>query len=100
MKKLLLLCLSALTGCLPTATDAKNSNEASFKSPEYVGEVQGKKIYHCVVLVKFGDGYRTQHIYFVGNTITVNDPVSRGSDEVSVIIDGVPYLPVQAEIHK
>ena len=37
--KRLLLCLLAFTGCLPTATDAKNSNEASFKSPEYVGEV-------------------------------------------------------------
>lgn len=100
MKRLLLLCLLAFSGCVTTATDAKNANDASFKSPEYVGEVQGKKIYHCEVWVKSGDSYQRQHIYFVGDTITINDPVPKSRDHVTVMIDGVPYLPVQAEIIK
>ena len=99
MERLLLLCLLLCVGCI-TATDAKNANDSSFKSPEYVGEVQGKKIYHCEVWVKSGDGYQRQHIYFVGDTITINDPMPKGRDEVSVMIDGVPYLPAQAEIHE
>jgi len=100
MKKLLFLCLLAFAGCVTNATDAKNANDASFKSPEYVGEVQGKKIYHCEVWVKSGDSYQRQHIYFVGDTITVNYPVPKSPDNITVLIDGVLYLPVQAEITK
>lgn len=83
-------------GCM-TATDAKNANEASFKSPEYVGEIQGKKIYHCVTWVKSGDSYTRQHIYFVGDTMTINDPMPKGKNEVSVMIDGVQYTPENSE---
>ena len=51
MKKLLFLCLLAFSGCITTATDAKNANEASFKSPQFVGEVNGQKIYHWIARV-------------------------------------------------
>ncbi len=103
MRKFLILifwsfCLAVCCGCVVTATDAKNSNEASFKSPEYVGEVNGKKIYHCEVWVKRGEQYNRQDLYFVGDTISTYDSLPKGRSEVSVMIDGVPFIPVQAEV--
>ena len=103
MKRLLLLCLLAFSGCI-TATDAKNANEASFKSPQFVGEVNGQKIYHCDVWVKRGDSYTRQDIYFVGNVVTVNDPEPKGDDDIYVMINSIQYTPdkqeVKAEIEK
>lgn len=97
MKKLLFLCLLAFSGCITTATDAKNANEASFKSPQFVGEVNGQKIYHCEAWVKSGDSYQRQHIYFVGDVVTVNDPQPKRSDEITVMINGVQYIPDNSE---
>lgn len=101
MKKIILLCLTALmlSSCSDeNSPESPRETEMSFGRPTKVGVLpDGRTV--SVVIRERGNNH-DHYIYFVDNTISVNTNVQQGKttrNQATVLIDGIKYVPATPE---
>lgn len=100
MKQLLavivIVCVMVFSGCYDQR-EAESFNKASFASPQYVGEINGQRLYR-IEIARAGYDERMNHfVYFfdTNSVVTLNRREQHGKvalQKVEVFLNGNPIL--------
>lgn len=87
----------ALAGCGYSHDEAVKFNKSSFSNPEYVGEIQGHKLYRIEIAREGQETIRNHWVYFFDDKseVTVNMGEHQGKaivNQVQVLVNGKPIF--------
>jgi hypothetical protein len=86
-----------VASCGYSPEEAKQFNQSSFSHPEYVGEVQGHKLYRIEIARQGEEKIRNHWVYYFDTnpTVTINMGEHQGKaivNQVQILVNGKPIF--------